>query len=637
MIIKAERLIKALKQIPARNTFIEELVDSSQDDKKRRYKLILAFWLGSNITFESLRADYLLPRRYIYIGYYCFLILDKQISAVEKTDPLLFEALSQCFQELMVCFNEHFELLYEDPRLLFSMFKSIIEALDGESGMQPRQHSVLNKTKQACLNELARVLGSKYDLTDKPLKETISLSDADYPFFNSKIKEFRSKTYLPFYRSLPWGLGDYKCYKMIMSTKDGNLIDGLFLGKRGSRSKSVVLALIGHFPSEHDYIASQILNFQNLFETDIVFINHRNYAKRSNTFLINADELKHDVIVFADYFKQKERNIVLYGMCGGAAQMILAANALTEKQVPYKLIVDRFAGKYEQFADIKTLQRGRAFYNPPPPLFKTHLFILYFFGYLLLMMMVKLMLYFAGEDISFARLIRLIPENDLLILQAKSKKLSQGTEPLSTDMIVHPKNDIRTAIKDRRHQHKIILKHLFEDCRMISISYSSTNPSRGIFEVLAHCFQQCLQLIDDEKLKLDNTSVQDLHSNRLFELTTRHNLPIGKFLQGFYTNPSRSCKKTLGLLPSYAEDLLLASLNEFHTKDDKPANAHIVAHLLSHFLSEIKDNEPFICHMGNRLYTTGLGNLDEALHDLLNSSLFQSIKATSEESISLAK
>lgn len=56
-----------------------------------------------------------------------------------------------------------------------------------------------------------------------------------------------------------------------------------------------------------------------------------------------------------------------------------------------------------------------------------------------------------------------------------------------------------------------------------------------------------------------------------------------------------------------------------------------MAQHLSQFLSTVKENEQFICSMGNRLNATGLGDLDGALQDLLKRALFQWMEHSTSE------
>lgn len=195
---------------------------------------------------------------------------------------------------------------------------------------------------------------------------------------------------------------------------------------------TVILALIAHFQTEHHYLNTSFHEFQELFGTELVLINHRNYSNRSNKFANSAEEIARDVIAFANHFRQKNKKIVLYGMCRGAAHMIVAAHMLSHQKIPFKLIVHRFSQKYINFVDFKTLSRANDFsisngqdcsrllpgYQYCPSLMPYLLILLF----LLLFIFSKTALVITKTNIDFAKLVRMIPEEDLLILQAKGEK-----------------------------------------------------------------------------------------------------------------------------------------------------------------------------------------------------------------------
>ncbi len=41
------------------------------------------------------------------------------------------------------------------------------------------------------------------------------------------------------------------------------------------------------------------------------------------------------------------------------------------------------------------------------------------------------------------------------------------------------------------------------------------------------------------------TKVTDIHTNKLYELTTRHQLSLSQFIGGFINNPAINCKTQL--------------------------------------------------------------------------------------------
>lgn len=111
-------------------------------------------------------------------------------------------------------------------------------------------------------------------------------------------------------------------------------------------------------------------------------------------------------------------------------------------------------------------------------------------------------------------------------------------------MIVHPEYDMRAAVKDRGKYRKTILKNLCEHCLHAAGQAVFSAEMQKIFLQLFNCFDQCLQLINNEKL-MENTITNrpvDLHSKKLYTLTTRNKLPISQFIRGFFKkSPKNAC------------------------------------------------------------------------------------------------
>lgn len=235
---------------------------------------------------------------------------------------------------------------------------------------------------------------------------------------------------------------------------DGVILDGLLVQNNNKLSETVVLALVGHFQSEDKWHTHA--DYQVMFDSDVVFIDHRNLSIRADRWAQDQEELARDVIQFVKYFQRHGKQTVLYGMCGGAAQMILAANLLTKEKIPFKLVIDRFFSKYTNFFDIITITRW--FVNSTNRGRLLLLMLMPF--YAIIKALIKLNVLLAKANYNFAERIRALPENDVLILQAKSKRHADKPEPDYTDFFVHPKNDIRFALKDRRQLHKKILRNL---------------------------------------------------------------------------------------------------------------------------------------------------------------------------------
>ncbi|QRN03320.1 hypothetical protein GH742_05255 [Legionella sp. MW5194] len=425
--------------------------------------------------------------------------------------------------------------------------------------------------------------------------------------------------------------------KFFIQTRDGTVLEGLSVKEKNKSNKTVVLALIGHFQAEHSYLNTSFYAFQALFDTQLVIINHRNYSSRSNKFAAHPQELAEDVVAFAHYFVERKQRVVLYGMCGGAAHMILAANSLLHQKIPFKLIADRFAQRYIDFTDYKTLSRFRDHLNTFPEGFKPRglpafcqnplfVYCLTFFLFITLFLLSKSALVLTKAAIDFGQLIQIIPETDRLILQAKGKKSAPGHEPLSTDMIVHPQNDLRNAVKEKRKQRKSLLNKLAELCLKAAGHAVFSQEIQQIFLTLFQRFHQCLELISNEKLMDDaNTAtVRDLHSRKLYTLTTRNKLPIHQLITGFFRQPSQSFQPVIDSLIPYSSKTIVAALEHLYGHSPSLASHFLAfAKHLALFLQELKVNESFLVAMADRLTSTQLPDLQAPGKALLASALFQ--------------
>lgn len=79
---------------------------------------------------------------------------------------------------------------------------------------------------------------------------------------------------------------------------------------------------------------------------------------------------------------------------------------------------------------------------------------------------------------------------------------------------------MRAAVKDKRKQRKTILKNLCEHCLHAAGQAVFSAEMQKIFLQLFNCFDQCLQLINNEKL-MENTITNrpvDLHSKNFTRL-----------------------------------------------------------------------------------------------------------------------
>lgn len=648
MLIRHKHLARAASDYSHRNRVIREL--NNPDDKKAIYKRVLCLWLGSNLL-DVFQKDLFSEetRKLVVFGYYCFIILDKFISTTAHTSPE-FDILRQCRKRLLNYLNIHHVLLTENPQKFFENFKNILEKMNvGIDLLIPNQQEFVRKVRDLCLNEINRFLTS--NITDwNPLNDTkVKLNDASSA---SSLRElFQSDTCkmlanqvatLPtayaFFQDIPTAESPLKINKLFIQAKDGTILDGLMIENTSQPSNVKILALIGHFQVEHNYFSNCLVRFQQMFGHDMVFINHRNYSMRSVRYAKTTEELAHDVVEFAEHFASRNNQVVLYGMCGGAAHVILAADILKKKNIHCKVILDRFFITYSSCLDIKTMMRAmyaelvNKFHNNKYKFIINLLYSSVVFSYLLLILTLgrRILLRFANADLDFRNIVRQLSENNILVLQAKSKKRIGESFPKFTDLFVHPKNDMRFALKDKRHQNRKTLKELNEQCERLRMLLRSKSDMVNVFIKLADHFKKCLELIDNEKLTTFGYTdkVVNLHAHRLFELTTRNNMPLKQFLTGFFSKPSEPCDQALASITACSYADIHSALNKLElyssSKDDDNSEVAQELHL---FLSTLKQNEVFICNMGNRLMTTGCGNFTKTLQDLLATELFVLIGA----------
>lgn len=629
MLIPTKVLRTAIREFHVRNKLIDQLTR----DKNELYNLVLAFWLGSNITLFEIQQKTISNESYrcIYAIYFCFLILDRKMSEQIAGSPAC-KALEQCMQEFMEFYNQNYVLLTENPGELFSKLKSIIEKLDETLARQP---------KQLCLNELNRPLSQDVELMKQPLQETAWIPSLSWRSNLNRIITPNAFRLRPFHMTLSL-MPNIVYQKIFLKAKGGVIIDGLVIKDVNLSSDTVVLALIGMFQTEENYFSYNALSaFYNLFRTDILFINHRNFSLRSHRTALNNEELAKDVIQFAEYFMQQGKKIVLYGMCGGGAQMILAADMLRRNNKTFKLIVDRSFSTYSQFVGLKTLERNTdaiKFFGS-----KIASECNQFRGFkqlekmrpgtlknliakgipLLLNVLVRSVIYASGNTLDFGKILRDIPSNDVLVLQAKSKKRKDYREPEYTDLTIHPESDLRFTVKNIRQQNKRILRNLIEDCQNILFLYTDSQSFQKVFQDLVHCFENYLKLIDNEKLRCSWSStnpVNEIHHHRLYDLTTRHDLPMGQFIRGFFAEPQQSCDATLRNFNSFSFRDVWSGLQALHPRSKMELSD--IAIPLDNFLTAIKKHEVFICYVGNRLNATGLSNMNDLLQKFMASDLY---------------
>ncbi len=648
MLVSNIILKAALSHFEDRNNLIKQLDLSSDNDKNSFYKLVLAFWLGSNITRDKIIKHplYINCEAFIDLGYSCILVLDKQMSLLKK-NSLAYTILQRALFEIIRHYNDNYLLLTQNPQTLFSFFVHIIEKIDTKVCENISHQKILKMTQDGCLAELSRSPNSPPHglLATQVSNDVTSLMKVN-PFnmgvaINKLITENFSKE-LFFARHIKPTTDKHITHKLLIPAWDGIVLEGLSVKGRKKTTNTVVLALIGHFQTEHHYLNASFHEFQELFGTELVLINHRNYSNRSNKFANSAEEIAKDVIAFVNHFRQKNKKIVLYGMCGGAAHMVLAAHMMSNQKIPFKLIVDRFSQKYINFVDFKTLSRARDFsisngqdclrllpgYQYCPSLMPYLLILLF----LLLFILAKTALVITKTNIDFAKLVRRIPEEGLLILQAKGEKIAALKKPFFTDIVVHPENDMRAAVKDKRKYRKTILKNLCDHCLHAAGQAVFSTEMQKIFLQLFQCFDQCLQLISNEKLMEDSITNHpvDLHSKKLYTLTTRNKLPISQFIRGFFKQSPKMHDHLLDSIKPYSSHLIVDALKQIYGNHPSiHSNLLQFSNHLALLLNDMKTNQFFISYMADRLSATQLADLNEPINTLLTSELFKLINMSS--------
>lgn len=647
MLVDQSRLNSALENVVERNSLISELFNIPLSDDNGIAARALAIWLGDNAGLE--KADWKdvipNPKSYLMAGYHFFLLLDLlSMMSVERNDQLhlnINEIRQQCFE----FFNQHHQQLQDNPAFLFSQFHRILQdnhVVKSGYNLPSIYRNAFEECQQLLINandllfQLKKNVRKSIDVRSR----LINLSRQTTSFISCA-----NSNYLYFQDSILTNLG----HKVFVQSDDSVMLDALYLKNTLSPKKTLVIALVGHFQVEHHYLASALEIISNLFDEDTLFINHRNYAVRSARMAVNARELSDDVVAFFKHYRDQYENIVLYGMCGGAAIMILAAESLTKENLKYKLVVDRFFSQYNNTFDTKTVMRARQVVSTYPEhdllmvrLMRSPL------GFLILMVMfslfaaiARLLLLLSHNDMNFGNIIASLPAEDVLVLQVKGMKQPGKPTPLYTDLFVHPENDLRKAVKPRRHDTKIVFKQL-RDNAMSIIQECVLMPSQNIVKLLdlflnMHVFfNAILQLIDNEKLMglFESLHVKDLHSSYLNHLATRHHLPLRKFLHGFFASPTGKMNNSLSQLKKFSRADILSLLagedwpqaSAFDESRDRIADA------MAAFFEGCIAHHRLIAHYGHRLYSSGI-NHGDAFENLIKSNIYQSLQSHADREV----
>jgi hypothetical protein len=647
MLVRKKMLIQSLANFALRNKIIERSSQVKENEKNYLYHWILAFLLGSNVIRDSiLDAEHplltLRSKNTIHAVYFCLLLLDKQISIA--SDVTVSSAqLTQLRENILVFYNKSYLQLLSNPTQFILTIRSMLDTLGLHLKMNRSERAVLQLVRAGCQEEFARLNEAK--LIDQPTKKVRAVANDVNGIgilFNPQLRMNRfitaSSNYSFFYSELGF-YSDYPGQKILLQEKPGPIIDGLYVRNiRPDRLMDVVvLVLLGHFQAEGGYIAKSAEYFPRLFSSDTVFINHRNYSPRSNQYASSAAELARDVTTFARYFRAQGKQVVLYGMCGGAPHMILAANQLTQEKIPYKIILDRFVSRYSKVGNIKSIVR-KAFLQregvkrEERTLVRDIKGMVIFFLVLLLVLAKNVAFVLTRTDIDFVQRVLAIPAQDRLILQAKSKKDSVSKVAMATDMFVHPQDDLRQVVKSERQRQKNVLKNLMGYCQHIllvgGVVLSASNLK--IFFDLRQCFELALALINDEKLtfKILPKVPTDLHSEHLFDLATRSGASVGSLLTGFFKSPLQRCDSYITELADYSRRNMLSIVNQLPVFDVQRMPDKIkLASGIVFFLRELKENERFVINIFNRITASDRGQVHRVLAELLASPIFTLLKS----------
>lgn len=642
LLVESDKLYLALDDLEQRNQLIHHLdeIDSSQNEAF--YKWVLAFLLGLNHILQRLEhSDVIINTRntedtllvVLLRAYYCSISLDQSISSIANQSSLAL-GLLKAYREIFFDFyNENYLLISEDPTRFLEHIKCLIESIPIDAALDVDANYLIEKTKGKCLRDLSAPTNQFYQSWFDANQNTSSmmkyLSFSQFKIQVQKLLTFNQERINFYFTSLYFK--EYQIQKIFVPADDGIIIDGLQVKLNHVTSNTMVLALVGHFATESHYISGHVTKYRNLFGNDIVFINHRNYASRSAKQADSLERLADDVVCMAKYYQNKYRHIALYGMCGGSAHIIMAAQRLMRLHIPFKMIIDRFPQKYTHFVDSKTLLRSckynkmelfpgrfQGWANSPyfVPTFK----MLHFLAYHL----AKGALMLADSNKDFGKIIQELPSEDVLVLQAKSKK---QVKPMCIDVVVHPDNDMREAFKDKRKVNKNILKRLRSHCELIRVCFIN-KVMRKTFGELAYIFTECLALIDDEKLTYeDHSGERDIHSIHLYRLSTRHQVSLTNFIGGFFKQQHTSWRALLDAFKPIQLDKILRCFetckHEYHTLYD-----HDLANELQLFLQTLADHGNYIYHITNRLSATVGVSICPPLHRLLQTELFQELYPT---------
>lgn len=640
LLLKPQQVNSALINSTKRNEVIRNLGLFSLQEPKRIPRIILAFWLGDSSIIRLLRPEspYF---KMVKIGYLCLLTLEKNkslLSSVNASIPGI-QSIHECQLDLLLYYNAHYQLLLMDSQTFLKEFQERIERLSVDVSCSSKESEIILQIKKKCHSYLS--VYYEWELhQERTLSVIESFQKMQFSPGRWANQVFTQSVPLhPFFSVAAFHEHDEQQYLMrtlLLPSHDGLMLEGLDIKRRGTSSKTVILALVGHFQFEHSYISNEVRDFCDFFGAEVVFINHRNYAQRSAKSADNIDDLGRDVVTFARYFKEKNKEIVLYGMCGGSAHIALAAQFLTDQKIPYKLIVDRFSKAYRNFFDIKTMMLPFQFYPVITPgrtlsrpvgrkewtEFFTSTFVIF-----LMKEFILLLAFISKNRSSFSDVVSKLPATDILILQARASK-DTPIERQCVDLTVHRSNDLREVNKEARRQIKNRLRTMQGLCSAIVTLIIDNEGFSSLFKKLVSCFDDYLHLISDEKLIgcINNSpGVHEIHSIPLPKLSTRSGVPLKTYVRGFFAQHSSSCKMIIDELQMYSVYEIMDALQDSRTHYVLNAEAQVqLAQNWADFLSELVTHKAQIIAYANRAIATKLSDISVPLQQLLNSELYQS-------------
>jgi hypothetical protein len=639
-----QQLVNALFHFEKRETLIRDLTLTPISGENRFHKLVMAFWLGSGVTRNPLLVDFCSDTKtilsYLDWGYYCILTINRHISLLQN-EGSVYQALNHIMTVFFLYYNDHYSSLLKAPKVLFYPLIHGFNELPTTLMGNQQDSQILENTKKLCLGLLSELMLWQNSEQPPSPRSTQGLfcefsEHVMWPSYflsNARKAIIRSVTSasLPIHAfniPIAWPPSLIDIYKFLLPGHDGMILEGTYLGRKDQNTDTVVLVLIAQLQAEHSYLSLFIHSLPELFHATVVLINHRNFSLHSSGRAENLNEISLDIESFAHHFMSRGKSLVLYGMCGSAGPMLLAAKRLLEANIPFKIIIDRFARNYRSFYDYKTVKRGRDWLNVSvkDPLKRSAYpqFMQAFLVCIILNYWVRLLcLFLARIPSHFDTIINQIPETDLLILQAKGPKLSPDGKPAFEDMLIHPENELRNVVKTRRNQRKSQLDSLKNRCLELKLSLKY-HPSLGlVFQQLSIFFDLGLQLISNEKLTgseflSQSHSNKDIHAIPFSLLSTRKSPPIDKFISGFFSKPSDPSIRHIRLLNSSLQEAIGRSFQLSHPETETD-DLELFTQSLGSLFDEIAMHADYIANLADRLVMANMLNIADIVqtfHDM---------------------